>query len=200
MSPIEKDALGEIGNISFGSSATALSTLLNQKVEITTPSVSVIRKANITDEFPTPYVAIQVRYTQGFSGNNLLMVKTSDAAIIADLMLGGDGTNPSELMDEIQISAVQEAMNQMMGSAATSMSTIFNKRGGYLSTSVDILDVKQGKGTERLPDDELMVKISFRLKVGNLIDSSIMQVLPLDFSKKLVNELMNPGGGKTVNR
>jgi flagellar motor switch protein FliN len=192
LSVMEMDALGEIGNISFGSSATALSTLLNQKVEITTPSVSVIQKTNLSDEFPHPYVGIQVSYTQGFTGSNVLVIKQSDASIIVDLMLGGDGTNPSELMGEIQLSAVQEAMNQMMGSAATSMSTVFNKRVDISPPTINILDVRQGQGTEQLPDDELLVKISFRLKVGSLIDSTIMQLLPLDFSKELVNELMNP--------
>lgn len=128
LTPIEQDALGEIGNISFGSSATALSMLLNQKVEITTPSVSLIERACVAEEFPHPYVAIQVSYTEGFLGTNLLVIKQSDAAIIADLMMGGDGTNPPDFMDEIQLSAVQEAMNQMMGSAATSMSTIFSKK------------------------------------------------------------------------
>jgi flagellar motor switch protein FliN/FliY len=194
LSPIEKDALGEIGNISFGSSATALSTLLNQKVEITTPTVSVIKKANLIDEFPIPYIGIQVRYTQGFSGSNLLVMKTGDAAIIVDLMLGGDGTNPSEVLDEIQLSAVQEAMNQMMGSAATSMSTVFNKRVDISPPTINVLDISHGQGTETIPEDELLVKVSFRLKVGELINSSIMQVLPLDFSKQLVRELMNPGG------
>jgi flagellar motor switch protein FliN len=192
LSLMEKDALGEIGNISFGSSATALSTLLNQKVEITTPTVSVIQKANLSDEFPIPYVGIQVSYTQGFTGSNVLVIKQSDAAIIVDLMLGGDGTNPSELMDEIQLSAVQEAMNQMMGSAATSMSTVFNKRVDISPPTINILDVKQGQGTDQLPGVELLVKVSFRIKVGSLIDSTIMQLLPLDFAKELVDELMNP--------
>jgi flagellar motor switch protein FliN len=192
LSIMEKDALGEIGNISFGSSATALSTLLNQKVEITTPSVSVILKANLSDEFPIPYVGIQVSYTQGFTGSNVLVIKQSDAAIIVDLMLGGDGTNPSELMDEIQLSAVQEAMNQMMGSAATSMSTVFNKRVDISPPTINILDIKQGQGTDQLPGVELLVKVSFRIKVGSLIDSTIMQLLPLDFAKELVDELMNP--------
>ena len=141
LSDMEKDALGEIGNISFGSSATALSTLLNQKVDITTPEVSVLLQSKLVEEFPHPYVAIQVRYTEGFSGTNLLVIKQSDAAIIADLMLGGDGQNPTELMDEIQLSAVQEAMNQMMGSAATSMSTIFSKRVDISPPSIDILNI-----------------------------------------------------------
>ncbi|MDF1506578.1 flagellar motor switch phosphatase FliY [Robertmurraya sp. DFI.2.37] len=193
---MEQDALGEIGNISFGSSATALSTLLNQKVDITTPTVSVILKSDLEDEFPHPYVAIQVKYTEGFSGTNLLVIKQEDAAIIADLMLGGDGLNPAELLGEIQLSAVQEAMNQMLGSSATSMSTIFSKKVDISPPSIDMLDVQHGEGTEKIPKDDMLVKVSFRLRVGELIDSSIMQLLPLCFAKELVAELLNPSGGK----
>ena len=194
LSIMEQDALGEIGNISFGSSATALSTLLNQKVDITTPTVTVIQKDRLPEEFPHPYVAIHVSYTEGFSGSNLLVIKQTDAAIIADLMLGGDGINPSEDLGEIQLSAVQEAMNQMMGSAATSMSTIFSKRVDISPPSIDMLDVPQGEGTDRIPGDDILVKISFRLKIGDLIDSNIMQLLPLHFARSLTAELLNPGG------
>ncbi|MBY0120685.1 flagellar motor switch phosphatase FliY [Bacillus sp. S/N-304-OC-R1] len=194
LSPMEQDALGEIGNISFGSSATALSTLLNQKVDITTPTVTTIPPKELHDEFPHPYVAIQVSYTEGFSGSNLLVIKQSDAAIIADLMLGGNGENPADLMGEIQLSAVQEAMNQMMGSAATSMSTIFSKKVDISPPAIDVLNLQAGEGTERIPDVDILVKISFRLKIGELIDSNIMQLLPLQFAKELVNELLNPGG------
>jgi flagellar motor switch protein FliN len=192
LSLMEQDALGEVGNISFGSSATALSTLLNQKVDITTPTVSVISRSKLEDEFPQPYVAIQVKYTEGFSGTNLLVIKQEDAAIIADLMLGGDGLNPADLMGEIQLSAVQEAMNQMMGSSATSMSTIFSKRVDISPPSIDVLDFQHGEGTEKIPNEDMLVKVSFRLKVGELIDSSIMQLLPLEFAKDLVAELLNP--------
>lgn len=192
LSLMEQDTLGEIGNISFGSSATALSTLLNQKVEITTPNVTLVERTKIADEFPQPYVAIQVSYTMGFSGINLLVIKQSDAAIIADLMLGGTGTNTTDGLGEIQLSAVQEAMNQMMGSAATSMSTIFNKKVDISPPSVDLLDFEHGKGEGSIPNDHLFVKISFRLKVGELIDSNIMQLLPYDFAQSLVNELLNP--------
>lgn len=197
LTPIEQDALGEIGNISFGSSATALSMLLNQKVEITTPSVSLIERARVAEEFPHPYVAIQVSYTEGFLGTNLLVIKQSDAAIIADLMMGGDGTNPPDFMDEIQLSAVQEAMNQMMGSAATSMSTIFSKKVDISPPSLHLLDLSEGEGVEYLPPDDVFVKVSFRLKVGNLIDSNIMQLLPIHFAKELVENLLNPSSTKT---
>ncbi|MBL5767221.1 flagellar motor switch phosphatase FliY [Heyndrickxia sporothermodurans] len=190
LTSMERDALGEIGNISFGSSATALSTLLSQKVEITTPTVTIVEKSKLKDEFPHPYISIQVKYTEGFSGINMMIIKQSDASVIADLMLGGTGQS-SETMDEIHLSAVQEAMNQMMGSAATSMSTVFNKRVDISPPTVDILNLNAGEGTENIPDQDLIIKISFRLKVGDLIDSSIMQVLPLDFGKRLVDDLFN---------
>lgn len=197
LSLMEQDALGEIGNISFGSSATALSTLLNQKVDITTPTVTVIQQKKIPEEFPHPYVAIHVSYTEGILGSNLLVIKQTDAAIIADLMLGGDGRNPSNELGEIQLSAVQEAMNQMMGSAATSMSTIFGKRVDISPPSIDMLDVQEGEGTDRIPGDDILVKVSFRLKIGDLIDSNIMQLLPLQFAKSLTDQLLNPGGTQT---
>ena len=190
LSPIEIDALGEVGNISFGSSATALSALLGQKVDITTPSISMINRNRLQQEFPQPYVAVQVEYTIGLSGMNLLVIKQSDAAIIADLMLGGDGLNPKPELSEIQLSAVQEAMNQMMGSAATSMSTVFNQKVDISPPSIDLMNFSQNEGTDNIPQDDLLVKISFRLRIGELIDSNLMQLLPLKFSQKIVKSLM----------
>lgn len=195
---MEKDALGEIGNISFGSSATALSALLNQKVDITTPFVSLVYKEELTDEFPNPHVAVQVQYTEGFSGTNLLVIKHEDAAVISDLMLGGTGENPTEIMDEIKLSAVQEAMNQMMGSAATSMSTVFQKKIDISPPSLDTLNIQKGEGTELIPQDDVFVKVSFNLKVGTLIDSNIMQLLSISFAKSLVEELLVPSAEDTA--
>ncbi|WP_144700761.1 flagellar motor switch phosphatase FliY [Fictibacillus phosphorivorans] len=190
LSSIERDALGEIGNISFGSAATALSTLLNQKVDITTPTVTVVRRTELKDEFPIPHVAVQVTYTEGIEGANLLVIRKTDAQIIADLMLGGEGTNPSPDFGELQLSAVGEAMNQMMGSASTSMSTIFNKKVDISPPKIDFLDIESN--TSLIPDEEILVKVSFRLKVGELIDSNIMQLIDAEFSKDLVHKLMNP--------
>lgn len=195
---MSRDALGEIGNISFGCSATALSSLLGQKVDITTPSLSMINRNKLEEEFPHPYVAVQVEYTTGLMGMNLLVIKQSDASIIADLMLGGDGLNPAEELNEIHLSAVQEAMNQMMGSAATSMSTIFNKKVDISPPSIDLMNFSSNEGTENIPDDDLLVKVSFRLKIGTLIDSNIMQLLPLNFSQNLVKSLMNPDAEEPV--
>ncbi|GAC43138.1 flagellar motor switch phosphatase FliY [Paenibacillus popilliae] len=190
LDPIEVDALGEIGNITFGSAATALSTLLGRKVDITTPSITMLKRENLEEEFPKPHVAVHVEYVDGFEGVNSLVIKTSDAQVIADLMLGGDGTNLSGELNEIHVSAVQEAMNQMMGSSATSMSTIFNRRVDISPPGIGILDMADGQGIETLPDANVMVKISFRLTIGDLIDSAIMQILTVPFAKEMVRILM----------
>jgi flagellar motor switch protein FliN/FliY len=188
LSSLEQDALGEIGNITFGSAATALSTLLGKKVDITTPLVAVIAKDDLKAEFPRPHVAVHVNYVDGFDGINLLVIKTRDAQVIADLMMGGDGTGGSEDMSDIHISAVQEAMNKMMGSSATSMSTIFNRFVNISPPGIDILHLSDGEGS--LPDEEVFIKISFRLAIGDLIDSTIMQLLPVSFAKEMVSILM----------
>ncbi|MFS0553058.1 flagellar motor switch phosphatase FliY [Brevibacillus sp. 179-C9.3 HS] len=194
LSPFEQDALGEIGNISFGSAATALSTLLSQKVDITTPTVTVVNVDELESEFPIPHVAVHVEYTDGFKGINLLVIRMEDAAVIADLMMGGDGRPANTEMSELHISAVQEAMNQMMGSAATSMSTIFNQFINITPPGIDVMDLAQGKGGDSFSDDDSpLVKVSFRLKVGEqgeLIDSNIMQLLPLSFAKKMIDRLV----------
>ncbi|GMK40732.1 hypothetical protein PCCS19_37880 [Paenibacillus sp. CCS19] len=187
---IEQDALGEIGNITFGSAATALSTLLGKKVEITTPQVTLVKRSELKEVFPKPHVAVSVQYVDGFQGINSLVIKTHDAQVIADLMLGGEGDVPPGELNEIHISAVQEAMNQMMGSSATSMSTIFNRFVNISPPGINILDVDNGSGVNTLPPDDEFINVSFRLMIGDLIDSTIMQLLPVSFAKQMVATLM----------
>lgn len=199
LSPIEQDALGEIGNISFGSASTALSTLLNQKVDITTPSISLVEKNRLKEEFPKPHVAIHVNFTEGFEGVNLLVIKQEDAKIIANLMLGGDGTNPDPELNELHLSAVQEAMNQMMGSASTSMSTIFGKRVDISPPGIDIVDFTDTEKESSFIDEDIYIKVSFRMKIGQLIDSNIMQLLPIPFAKSMVHSLLHPESSPAEN-
>ncbi|UTT41786.1 flagellar motor switch phosphatase FliY [Exiguobacterium aurantiacum] len=189
---MESDALGEIGNISFGNSATALSTLLQQKVEITTPIVSEVTIDALRERYPTPHVALRVGYTEGLKGENVLVLTREDAAIISDLMLGGNGIDVDpEGLDEIRLSAVQEAMNQMMGAAATSLSTVFSKKIDISPPLVEVFDATKTQTIiDRLELWETMVLIEFNLKVGTLIDSKIVQIAPIQFGKQLVNELM----------
>ncbi|AIF43751.1 flagellar motor switch phosphatase FliY [Virgibacillus sp. SK37] len=189
LTTIEEDTLGEIGNISFGSSATTLSTLLNQKVEITTPQVSVIQKTDLDDEFTFEPVSVEVEYIDGFSGKNVFVIKSEDAAIISDIMLGGDGTSPAEELNEIHLSAVQEAMNQMMGAAATSMSTVFSKKVDISPPTIRMED--PDNETKNMFNEEAYVKVFFHLKVGTLIDSNMMQLMPIHFAKDLVSQLLN---------
>lgn len=194
LTPFEQDALGEIGNITFGSAATALSTLLGKKVDITTPEVGIITRGEFEEAFPKPHVAVHVQYVDGFQGINSLVIKIRDAQVIADLMLGGEGDPKDEELNEIHISAVQEAMNQMMGSSATSMSTIFNRFVNISPPGIDILNMSSGEGVGSLPDDETLIQISFRLKIGDLIDSTIMQLLPVKFAKDMVTMLLGDVG------
>ncbi|PYE52190.1 flagellar motor switch phosphatase FliY [Paenibacillus barcinonensis] len=190
LTELEQDALGEIGNITFGSAATALSTLLGLKVDITTPKVSIISRTQFEEAFPKPHVAVHVNYVDGFEGINSLVIKKRDAQIIADLMLGGEGNPADEELNEIHISAVQEAMNQMMGSSATSMSTIFNRFVNISPPGIDILNLESGEGVTNLPPDETLIQVSFRLLVGDLIDSNLMQLLPVHFAKNMVDMLI----------
>lgn len=191
LSDLEKDLLGEIGNISMGSASTALSTIINQQVNITTPVVSVTTLKELKDGFEIPNIALDVKYTSGIAGENILVMKTTDAAVIANLMMGGDGKtiNANEL-SEIELSAVSEAMNQMIGSAATSMATMFAREINISPPESKIWDDKTQKLAQNITDDENVVLVSFKLTIGELVDSKIMQVLPLTTAKKIVSIMM----------
>ena len=194
LSDMEKDALGEIGNISMGSAATTLSVLLGHKVSITTPSVAVATMSLIQKEYPLPYLIVEVGYTTGIEGNNVLAIQSQDAAIIADLMMGNDGTNPDSEIGEIAMSAVGEAMNQMMGTVATSLSTMFNKKIDISPPKVNLIDFgTEDKVTEIVGENDPVVRTSFRMEVDGLIDSEIMQILPVPVAKEMVESLT--GGG-----
>lgn len=192
LSDIEKDALGEIGNISMGTAATTLSVLLGRKVSITTPKVSISTLNEIKRQYPLPYLVIEVGYTHGLLGTNILAVREQDALIIADLMMGGDGTNPPSELNELYMSAVTESMNQMMGSTATSISTIFKKKVDIAPPKVNLLDFAVDPAIDSIVSgDDPLVRVSFRMEVEELIDSELMQILPLNVAKEMVENLLN---------
>ena len=150
--------------------------------------------STIQNQYPMPYLVVEVGYVIGINGNNILAIQASDASIIADLMMGGDGLNPQEELTDIHMSAVGEAMNQMMGTVATSLSTMFNKKIDISPPKVNLIDLgAEDKITDLVNNDEPVVKTSFRMEVDGLIDSEIMQILPLDVAKEMVSFLM--GGG-----
>ena len=192
LSDIEKDALGEIGNISMGSAATTLSVLLGRRVSITTPRVSLVSMEEIKSQYPLPYVVIEVGYTHGILGTNVLAIREQDALIISDLMMGGDGTAPPTELNELYLSAVSEAMNQMMGGVATSMSTMFKKKIDISPPNINIIDFAVASSiSSNVADNDNVVRIAFRMEVEDLIDSEIMQILPLPVAKEMVDNLMN---------
>lgn len=190
LSSMEKDALGEVGNISFGSAATALSTILGHKVTITTPAVTLLPGEQLASDFPIPHVAAQVEYTKGLEGANILAIRSDDARVIADLMLGGDGTHPETTLNELHLSAVGEAMNQMMGSAATALATFVHTDVNISPPTVVVIDGDRSPRDLLIPSSDIVVKVSFRLQVGELIDSHIMQVSTLAFARKLLQMVM----------
>lgn len=195
LSATEKDAVGEISNISMGTAATTLSSLLNQKVNITTPSVSVSDWDDISTRYDRPCVMMQISYKEGIDGNNVLILKEDDVKIITDLMMGGSGKANDEPLSELHLSAIGEAMNQMMGSAATSMSSMFNRKIDISPPVANVIDA-YSESVDNLPAflNGSFVKVSFKMQIGDLIDSEIMQLYPIEFAKELI-ELFMPSGG-----
>lgn len=195
LSASDKDALGEIGNISMGTAATTMSMLLNRRVQITIPRVSVTTPREISEASPMPFIVVEVGYLEGLQGRNLLVMRTTDGAVIADLMMGRDGLNPQAAIDDFVLSALGEAMNQMMGSAATSLSSIFNRTIVISPPTARVIDLGNEPLDTQLASDEFLAKIAFRMTVEDLIDSEIMLLLQIDFAKEML-ELLMPGNGE----
>ena len=183
----EKDAIGEIANISMGTAATTLFSLVNRRVEISTPVVSFSNWDKIVDEYEKPCVFIKIGYTQGLNGSNILVLKEKDVKIITDLMMGGDGTNINGEIGELHLSAISEAMNQMMGSAATSISSMLNRTIDISPPIAEVVDLKNTLNEGEIDSflSEEFVKISFRMEIGDLVDSEIMQLYRPAFVKEM---------------
>nr|WP_308592495.1 flagellar motor switch phosphatase FliY [uncultured Criibacterium sp.] len=196
LSDIEKDAIGEIGNISMGSAATTMFTLLQNRVEITTPRVMQTTIAEIAKKYPIPFISVFVRYSVGINGTNLLILKEDDVKIITSLMMGGDGKSdlPDELTD-LHLSAISEAMNQMMGASATSLAEMIDKKVDITPPVVNKVSLENGKlDPGDIDINEPVICTAFDMTIGDIIDSEIMQILPIDFAKLLVETMM---GGKS---
>lgn len=186
----ERDAVGEISNISLGSSATTLFALVNQKVNISTPTVSICEWTELASQYEKPCVFIQISYKVGLDGKNILILKEKDVKIIADLMMGGDGSNTDGELSELHLSAISEAMNQMMGSSSTSLSTMFDMTIDISPPSASLVDLNEALNGDDLPEflKGKFVKVSFRMEIGDLIDSELMQLYPIEFAKSLYNK------------
>lgn len=184
----EIDAIGEIANISMGTAATTLSSLVNHRVEISTPVVTFAQWDDIVKNYERPCVFIRIGYTVGLSGSNILVLKEHDVKVITSLMMGGDGTDVDDTeLGELHLSAISEAMNQMMGSAATSLSSMLNKMIDISPPNADLVDLKTNVDETQIDEflSEEFVKIAFRMEIGDLVDSQIMQLYPIEFAKDM---------------
>ncbi|MBR6228243.1 MAG: flagellar motor switch phosphatase FliY [Eubacterium sp.] len=189
LSADEADALGEIANISMGTAATTLSILVNNRVDITTPQVTTISIDDLSRDQPTPCVFIHISYVKGLEGKNILILKEDDVKVITDLMMGGDGTSTDQELSELHLSAICEAMNQMMGSAATSMSSMINDTVDIsppTATRVDLAENIKGE-LEGLVESQF-VQVAFHMEIGDLVDSQIMQLYPVDFARRVYRQ------------
>ncbi len=193
LTPEEKDAIGEISNISLGSSATTLFALVNHRVNISTPTVSVCRWEELSGQYERPCVFIQISYKEGLDGKNVLILQERDVKVIADLMMGGDGSNIEGELSDLHLSAISEAMNQMMGASSTSLSTMFDMKIDISPPSaslVDLTDVVNGGDIDQFLKEEF-VKVSFRMEIGDLIDSELIQMYPIEFAKSLYKKFIH---------
>ena len=185
----QQDALGEMSNISMGSSATALSALLmNRRVEITTPKVEVISRSESLDDYEKSCILVHINYVKGLEGSNILLLQEDDVKRMTDMMMGGDGSNFQGELTELHLSAVSEAMNQMMGSSATALSKMLNRNIDISPPNTNSIDVESVKIFENLfaSTKRDMVKVTFRLAIGDYIDSSMVQLYPIELARQLV--------------
>jgi len=193
LTPEEKDVLGELGNISIGTSAATLFALLGQRVVITTPRVSIIRLSDIANKYEKPCVGIRVDYVEGIKGTNLLLLNQRDVKVITSLMMGyGGEVEGDEELNEMDFSAIQEVMNQMIGSSSTSLASLVNMKIDIDTPKASLVDfgdevILQGLGFE----EDHAVCVEFRMEIGMLVDSSIMQLLPMSFAKYMVETMQS---------
>jgi flagellar motor switch protein FliN/FliY len=199
LSDIEKDAIGEIANISMGTSATTLFSLVNQKVNITTPRVTLANWDTVLADYPAPCVFVEIQYTLGLTGSNILILNERDVKIITNLMMGGDGSDIDGELGEMHLSAISEAMNQMMGSSATSLSSMMNMKidiSPPIASLVKVNELTDGSRQDPFTDDTF-VQIEFRMQIGDLIDSTIMQLYPISFAKNLYERFTGGAMGES---
>ena len=191
LSPEEADALGEVANISMGTAATTLSVLVNNRVDITTPTVSYTTLEDLANDSSTPCVFIYISYKAGLEGQNILVLKERDVKVITDLMMGGDGTNTEGELTDLHLSAICEAMNQMMGSASTSMSSMINDVVDISPPTATRVDFA-GEVSDELQElsGQTFALVSFRMVIGDLVDSQIMQLYPLEFARTIYQRFL----------
>ncbi len=186
-SPIELDAIGEILNISLGASATAISTMLTKRVDITTPHVEVVDFDEFDYTEMDPAIGVEITYVSGLSGSNIMLLKRHDVKVIVELLMGVEMSDEEFELNEMNMSAVCEVMNQMMGASSTALSEFLGEVVNISTpVSYEIEDIKAFK-EKCFNGEEQMVVINFNLKIDELIESRFMNLMPTKLAKKLVS-------------
>ena len=189
-SPMEIDALGEMMNISLGSSATAVSNLLEHRVDITTPKVTAIKTADFALGNLEPAMGIEIRYVEGLAGSNIMLLKRSDIKVIVDILMGGETPDEEFELNELTISAVCEVMNQMMGAAATAMSDFLGYQVDISTPQPFELEDLAAFKEHHLPQGaETIVIVRFALRIEGTLESEFMNVMSVELAKELLKGL-----------
>lgn len=189
---LEIDAIGEISNICLGSGANTLSMLLRKNIDITPPKVTIVEKKEYIKEVSTKKVFIKVNYVEGLQGCSIMMLDEDDAKIIADLMMGneGDGCYATMELSDMHLSALAEAMNMMMGSSATSLSIMLERKTDISTPETKFMD--HGKYIAyTFPNDDKFVKVKFEMSIGDMITSPVVQLYPHDLGKVISDMFLN---------
>lgn len=196
LTEMELDAIGEIGNISMSSAATVLHDILQRKVTITTPSVSITSIKELAEKYTVPYAIVEISYTEGIKGTNFLIMKSEDVKLITSIIMGEELQENEEELGELEISAIGEVMNQMMGTSATSMSTLINTVINISTPQVNIINISEDKN--RLPfQNDAIIAVTFKMQIEDILETEIVLLMPYDFGKKLITNFL--GKNNVVN-
>jgi flagellar motor switch protein FliN len=194
----EIDIIGEVLNISMGAAATAVSVILNRQVSITTPFVQAIKKDEFEYKNLEPVVGVKINYIEGLDGSNFMIMNIADVKAIVSSLLGEETIDDTVELDEIHTSALGEIMNQMMGSSSTALSTFLHKSLNISPPSI----IKPAEFLEDLfskDKNENIVSVSFKFIVEGLVDNEFITVFPLDFTKEIINNVVNTNNSSNDN-
>lgn len=184
---LEMDAIGEILNISLGASATAVSTMLDRRVDITVPTVMVSSKESFEFTYMEPAVAVEITYVTGLSGNNIMLLKRHDVKVIVEILMGSEIPEEEFELNDINMSAIREVMNQMMGSSSTALAELLGEPVNISTpTSFEINTVAEF-AEKYLLDDQPMVVVRFSLKVEDSLESEFLNIMTVDLARKLLS-------------
>lgn len=198
LSTMEIDAIGEILNISLGASATAISTMLDARVDITTPVVRIEKKSNFSFSNLEPAVAVEITYVEGLSGKNVMLLKRNDVKTIVEMLMGTTFDEDEFELNELNISAICEVMNQMMGASATALSELLGETVNISTPESFEIEGEEHFKDLYFTDENAIAVISFKLKIADRLESEFLNLMSIDLAKELVSEFLQNGKEETI--